>query len=165
MLTATLALALLSTPTPQTVGQLEPDDTAVEAVMAPVNGLFAALARRDGRAVSEHIDPVGRITVVVEDPDGSSRLTRRDWAQFANGLQPGPEAFEEVLVQPLVAVDGDIAVVWGRYLFRIDGRTSHCGVDHFDLVRQEDGRWRIVNLSWTQRKTGCEAIEALIPAT
>jgi hypothetical protein len=62
---------------------------------------------------------------------------------------PGPERFAETMADPTVLIDGDIAMVWGRYSFSIDGKLHHCGVDHFDLVR-EAGQWKIANLSWTR---------------
>ena len=56
---------------------------------------------------------------------------------------------------PIIAIDGDIAMVWGRYVFKIDGAVSHCGTDHFDLIRR-DGVWKIAGITWNQRETGCE---------
>ena len=53
-----------------------------------------------------------------------------------------------------VDIDGDIAMVWSPYVFTIDGKVAHCGTDHFDMVR-EDGRWKIANLTWSKRTTGC----------
>ncbi len=70
------------------------------------------------------------------------------------GVKPRPERFEERLTDMAIEVDGDIAMVWGPYLFLIDGKISHCGVDHFDLVR-ENGRWTIANITWSQRTRGC----------
>ena len=45
-------------------------------------------------------------------------------------------------------------MVWSPYVFTIDGKVSHCGTDHFDMVR-EAGRWKIANLTWSKRTTGC----------
>jgi hypothetical protein len=150
---AVLALALQTSPT----GAVDPASAEGAAVLVPVNALFAALAARDGQAILPHIDPEGRITVVMERAEGARRIGSPNWTEFAAGLTPGPERFEEIMPDPLVAIDGDIAVVWGRYVFKVDGAISHCGVDHFDLVRRE-GAWKIVNITWSQRDTGCEAI-------
>lgn len=129
------------------------------AVLAPVNAVFAALAARDAAGLDAHFDPSAQLTVVHENADGTNRITHLTWRQFAGGLQPGPERLEEVLIDPTVAIDGDLAVVWGSYVFRIDGRISHCGVDHFDLIRQ-NGAWKINGLTWNQRAAGCEALDA-----
>lgn len=154
MLIATaLALSLQAAP----AGAVDPASPEGAAVLAPVNALFAALAARDGQAILPHVDQEGRVTVVVQRLDGQIRVSSPTWTEFAAGLTPGPERFEEVMPNPTVAIDGNIAVVWGRYAFRIDGQTSHCGVDHFDLVRRNDA-WTIVNLTWSQSATGCEGL-------
>ena len=60
----------------------------------------------------------------------------------------------EKLIDPHVHVEGPIAMVWSPYVFTLDGKLSHCGINHVDLVKQ-DGAWRVLNITWTQRKTGC----------
>jgi hypothetical protein len=47
-----------------------------------------------------------------------------------------------------------MAMVWGDYVFLIDGKLSHCGVDHVSLLR-ENGQWKIAHLAWTQRTSDC----------
>lgn len=131
-------------------------DDESAAVMAPVNALFAALAERDPAALLAQLRPDGGATVAIEGPNGQRAVSHRTWAQFAEHLKPGPEKFEERISDPAIEVDGDIAMVWAPYVFRIDGKVSHCGVDHFDLIR-ENGAWKIANISWTQRTTGCPA--------
>jgi hypothetical protein len=133
---------------------LPPPGTGEAAVMAPITAMLAGLAAHDGAAILAQVRPEGAATAVVEGPNGARTVRRRAWAEFAGGLKPGPERLEERLVDPAIEVDGDIAMVWASYLFLIDGKVHHCGVDHFDLVR-EAGAWKILNITWTQRTTGC----------
>ncbi len=125
------------------------------AVMVPVNGIFSALAARDATLLTPHLDPEARMIVAVERPDGTSVVRTIGGEAFAAGLEPGPERFEEIMPDPIIAIDGDIAMVWGRYVFKVDGAVSHCGSDHFDLVRR-NGVWKIAGITWNQRTTGCE---------
>ena len=152
---AALAFALILQTDPG--GAVDPASAEGAAVMAPVNAVFAALSARDGQQLLPLVDPEARINVVVERPDGSRRYGSPTMAEFAGGLTPGTERFEEVMPAPSVMIDGDIASVWGRYVFRVDGALSHCGVNHFGLIRRE-GVWKIATLTWTQRTTGCEGI-------
>lgn len=155
-----MTLALVLDP----AGAVDPASPEGQAVLVPVNATFAALAANDGALIRPHVDTSGKITAVVMNADGTSRIGGPSWERFIDGLQPGPQRLEEIMVDPVIAIDGDVAMVWGEYVFRIDGQISHCGVDHFDLVRR-DGAWKIVNLTWTQRQTGCEEIAARIPVT
>lgn len=138
----------------QATAPADPASPEAQAVLAPVNAVFAALAAKDGALITPHLDPEARMTAVVARPAGT-QIRRMSGTEFAAGLQPGGPALEEVMPDPIVAIDGDVAMVWGRYVFRIDGAISHCGSNHFDMVRR-DGAWKIAGITWNQRTTGCE---------
>ena len=122
-------------------------------VMAPVNALFDGLARRDGAIILAAMRPDGTATAAGEKADGTHSVRRMTAAEFAAGIKPGPERFEERLTDPAIEIDGDIAMVWSPYVFLIDGKVHQCGVDHFDLVR-EGGSWKVANITWSSRTTG-----------
>jgi hypothetical protein len=131
------------------------DGSAEAAVMAPINAMFAGLEARDGAAILAPTRPEGSATAISEKADGTRAIRHLSWADFAAGIKPGPERYQEKLLDPAVEIDGDIAMVWSPYVFTIDGKPHHCGVDHFDLIR-ENGAWKIHNITWSSRTTGCE---------
>ena len=149
-------LALAAAFALQTTAPADPASAEAVAVMAPVNATFAALAARDGALLTPHFDPEATMIVTVERPDGSRVIRRLTAQEFAGGLRPGAERFEEVMPDPIIAIDGDVAMVFGRYLFKVDGAVVHCGANHFDMIRK-DGAWTIAGITWSQRTTGCEA--------
>lgn len=128
------------------------EDAEATAVLAPINAMFAGLAARDAAAIQAQTRPEGSATVV----DGSHTIKHMSWAEFTAGIKPGPEKYEERLTDPAIEIDGDIAMVWSPYLFLIDGKVHHCGTDHFDLIR-ENGAWKVLNVTWSQRANGCPA--------
>ena len=131
-----------------------PPQTVEAGVMAPINAMFAGLATRDGAAILAQVRPEGGATVAAENPDGTRSIRHLSWTEFAGGIKPGPEHYEERLSDPAIEVDGDVAMVWSPYVFMIDGKLHHCGVDHFDLIR-ENGAWKILNITWSKRAVGC----------
>ena len=151
-----LLLALQTTPVAPIVKgtALPPPSSEEAAVMAPITAMFAGLAARDAAAISAQLRPEGSATVAAEKPDGTRSVKHLTWPEFTAGIKPGPERYEERLSTPAIEIDGDIAMVWAPYVFTIDGKVHHCGTDHFDLVR-EGGRWKILNITWSQR-TICE---------
>lgn len=126
------------------------------AVLATVNELFVTLTARDLTKAASFFLPDGGAQAVVERPDGTRTYRHMSWPQFLSGIPASGPRFVEALTDPAVEVDGDIAMVWSPYTVTIDGRLVHCGIDHVDLVR-EGGQWKILNITWTQRTTGCEA--------
>jgi hypothetical protein len=156
---AALAAMLLAQTTPiQDMPKgtgLPPPGTEEASVMAPVNALFAGIAASDPAAIARTLREGGSATAVDEKADGTRTVRRIDFATLPTRFQPGGPRMEERMSDPAIEVDGDIAMVWGPYVFLIDGKLHHCGVDHFDLVR-ENGSWKIANLTWSSRTTGCQ---------
>jgi len=151
-----IALLLQVTPTPPLpkAEPLPPPDAETAAVLAPVNRMFAALTAKSAAGILAETMAEGRATAVITMPDGSRAVRTRTWADFAGGLPGGPSRLEERLVNPVVDIDGDMAMVWSSYVFLIDGKVSHCGTDHVSLVR-DTGGWKVLNITWTQRQTNC----------
>ncbi len=133
---------------------LPPPTSEEGQVMVPVQALFDGIARRDPAIILAAMRADGTATAAGEKADGTKSVRRMSAADFAAGIKPGPERLEERLTDIAVEIDGDIAMVWGPYVFLIDGKVHHCGVDHFDLVR-ENGSWKIANVTWSSRTTGC----------
>jgi hypothetical protein len=122
------------------------------AIMAVVDRMFAALAAKSPEALLAEVVPEGLATASQHGADRGVHSVR--WPEFAAHLARIPGRPAERLIDPHVHVEGDIAMIWSRYEFELDGRFLHCGIDHFDLIRQ-DGRWKVLNLTWTQQTENC----------
>ena len=131
---------------------LPPPAAEEQAVLAPIDALFAALEAGDSAAVLRVVYPDGRVTAVGTLRSGTG-LRQESWTQFAARLKPG-EGFSESIFDPAIEIDGDIAMVWAPFVVRVDGKVSNCGVDHFDLVR-DNGSWKVMNLTFSSRVDGC----------
>jgi len=145
MIAATLALVLAAAPAPSA-------DEA--AALAAANQLLGRLTGKDPAAMQALTLPEGGATAVATGKDGKQVVRHFTWAEFFAHLPKDKPVVEEHMIAPLVRVDGDVGVVWGRYTVTVDGNFLHCGTDHFDLVRV-DGKWRILNITWNQVKEGC----------
>lgn len=142
--------AVSNQPPPAQVVPPPPSDD--QSVLAPINQLFAAFEAGDSSGVLRVVYPEGRVTAVGALRSGTG-VRQESWTQFAVRLKPG-EGFRESISDPVVEVDGDVAMVWAPFVVRVDGKISNCGVDHFDLVR-EQGAWKVMNISFSSRRTGC----------
>jgi len=155
MISLLFALAAQTSPTKLPPAQALPPPAAEEqAVLAPINQLFAAFEAGDSSGVLRVVYPDGRVTAVGTLRTGNG-LRQESWTQFAARLKPG-EGFQESISDPAIEIDGDIAMVWAPFVVRVGGKVGNCGVDHFDLVRQA-GAWKVMNISFSSRTTDCPA--------
>ncbi|MEO8618573.1 MAG: nuclear transport factor 2 family protein [Sphingomicrobium sp.] len=123
------------------------------AVLIPVNAAFVAFERGDGKALMAHVYADGRVTAVGTLASGFTGVRQSSFTEFAHNLSP-ERPFKERIKNPRVSIDGDIAMVWAPFTVELGGKLASCGMDHFDLVR-ERGSWKIMNITFSTRTTGC----------
>jgi len=82
---------------------------------------------------------------------------------FTPSTSSRPGTSRERYWDPVVHVRGGIAVVWTPYEFWADGKSSHCGIDAFDLMKDK-GVWKIANAMWTVEPDACAALRPKDPS-
>lgn len=133
---------------------LPPPAGEEQSVLSTVNALLASFDKGDSAAMLRLVYPDGRVTATGTRASGSG-LRQQSWAEFAQRIKPDA-TFQESISDPAIEVDGDAAMVWAPFVVRVGGKVANCGYDHFDLVR-ENGAWKMMNLTFSSRVTGCEA--------
>lgn len=127
-----------------------------EAVLAVTTAVFDAIRAKDTGAMQAQFLAQGVSTrVAAAAPEGADALTRASNAAFiARSFETDASLEERWTDTPTVLVDGDLALVWGRYVFLVNDEVSHCGTNHVDLVRV-DGAWNVTNWTWSVETEGC----------
>jgi putative lumazine-binding protein len=129
------------------ISTLHAETQEEKAVLAPVNEMFAAMAKRDAAAIKKPLLAGGSM-VLMRD----GKPTQMTFEAFAEVVgKPGKAQIEERIHDPLVRIDNDLAVVWAPFEFLVDGKVDHCGTDLFNLVRT-DGKWLVASIADTGRK-------------
>ena len=139
LLTAVLALV-------PAIGDAQ-DAAEREAVLKAVQTFFDTMTARDVNGMRKVLLAEGRFHFV------DTRKAETVHGAFTGeeslaGLQKSTQTHRERIWNPEVRVRGRIAAVWAPYDFWTDGAFSHCGIDAFDLIKNEDG-WRIVGGGFT----------------
>lgn len=132
-----------------------PADPEQAAVLAVIHAAFAGIAAHDSKAVAAQLRDTGTATVIMEKADGTRTVRNVPLASYAD-IDPGADHYEERMTDPEVRIDGAMASVWGPYTFATNGAVHHCGTQNFGLVRDQ-GSWKIQNVTWSVRFTGCPA--------
>ena len=122
-------------------------------VLATVQRLFDGMAARDQAALMAIVIPEGRITSHGLR-DGNVVVRTGSWSDWAARIAGQNERLEERMYNPRVRIRGSLATVWTEYTLHRNGTFSHCGVDLFDMAKV-DGRWRILNITFTVETEGC----------
>jgi hypothetical protein len=124
--------------------------TAVEQdVLAVVNTLFTALKAKDTAKMRSLHEPGARL-VLTSTRDGEPRIRSVPIDEFLQIIARNESAIEERIFEPEVRVHDNLATVWNRYEFLVDGKPDHCGMDAFQFARFADG-WKVIAIADTQR--------------
>ena len=154
MLPLLLMVAAQTAPGKLPPAQALPPPTAEEqAVLNSAAALLSAFKTGNAAEILRWVYPDGRVTGTGTLPNRSGVRTE-SWTEFSQRL--AGSGFQETISDPAVELDGDAAMIWAPFVVRIGGKVYNCGVDHFDLVR-ENGTWKTMNLTFSSRITGCPA--------
>ena len=137
---AILTTVFLVTMAVSVLGQ-KADDS--KAALDVVNRLFAEMAAANAAGILATGTAENQLVAVRKMKDGKTRIDVIGGEAFSK-LFTKPGALEERMYDPKVEVSGDWAMVWGRYVFFVGAKISHCGINQFNLVRTDAG-WKIAN--------------------
>lgn len=125
-----------------------------EAVKKVINRLFDGMRKGDSSMVHSTFAEV-MIMQSISNKQGVTQVRTDDAAGFLKAVgTPHPEIWDERISFEQVLIDSSLASVWTSYKFYIGDKFSHCGVNSFQLVKENEG-WKIVHLIDTRRKDKC----------
>lgn len=157
-ITAALAAALAQAFTSPAIAQDETDHTA--PVIAAADAFFAALRDPDKAALAKMVIPASVITVHNRMDPETRDIVIISMMEHLENWAKSPPGTDERMRYASVLVDGDMAHVWGPYVFMIDGAPTHCGINSLSMVNTPQG-WRLGNTSFTMEPVDqCKALGA-----
>jgi hypothetical protein len=168
---AVLALAACSSAPPSSgappAGSAKLDQTPIaapkfgsgeeEAILKVVDTFLLALGNGDRELQKsvEYGDGSLAISRFTKDTPGTVR--RMPAGQNQNS--PARDPFVEVYWNPEVQVRGPFAQVWAPYELRDNGAVVHCGIDAFQLVKDQ-GAWKIHSSMSSMEPDACDVLGA-----
>jgi hypothetical protein len=134
-----------------------------KAAVGVVNQLFAEMAAANAAGILATGTPENQLVAIRKLKDGKTRVDVIGGEAFTKFFTK-PGAIQEVMYAPNVEVSGDWAMVWGRYVFFVGDKLSHCGINQFNLVRTANG-WKIANGASTIDPGDCKEKEKAMKPT
>ncbi|MEL7188354.1 MAG: hypothetical protein AAGK17_02280 [Pseudomonadota bacterium] len=149
-ITAT-AFALIAAPL--AAQTLKPDVTEAQVIGA-VDAFFEALRSPDKTALATTMIPDGVIFVHDRRDPENPKIRIVPSGEHLKGWERTPLGTDEYMYHTSVLIDGTMAHVWGPYVFLVNGKRTHCGVNSMSLAKfpkehSSGGGWKVTNTSFT----------------
>ena len=127
-----------------------------EEVKKAVEIFFDGFHNQDSTLIKRSTSPAIIMQTIGRDKGGASVVKTSDFSNFLKSIVSIPDTtnFREKLLSYQIQIDGSMANAWTPYEFWINDTLSHCGVNSFQLHKQ-DGVWKIIYIIDTRRREDC----------
>ena len=140
--------------------QTETQDKDRKPVELVIHKLFDGMREGDSSKVASVFHPEVTMFTSFTNKEGQKKIRKGAIKPFLEAIgTPHDQVWDEKIWNTKILIDGGVAQVWTDYSFFVGEKFSHCGVDAFNLVRDEKKGWIIVNLMDTRRKDECQITE------
>ncbi|MDG5491822.1 nuclear transport factor 2 family protein [Psychroserpens sp. SPM9] len=124
-----------------------------DKVKATIERFFEGFHKQDSTIILETVGADIKMQSIGKNTEGKAVLSTSDFQKFLKSIIaiPKDKKFKEAILGYNIQIDGDMANAWTPYKFWFDGNFSHCGVNSFQLFKDE-GTWKIIYLIDTRRR-------------
>ena len=128
---------------------------------AAVDKLFELMtAHKPDEIIALHT-PESQLVALIKEKDGKNKTEVLSREAFSKFFAVKRAEISEKMYDTETKVFGDVALVFGRYVFTVGGKLAHCGMNSFHLIRTGEG-WRIGNSTSTIEPNGCTEKEKVM---
>lgn len=134
--------------------QERPEEQEIKQV---IETFFDGFHTRDSMIMKSVVNDKVVMQSISKNAQGEVKLTQEDFGKFMRSIMAIPltTEFREELHSYTINMDGEMANVWTPYSLFVNEQFRHCGVNSFQLAKQE-GEWKIIHLVDTRRREGCD---------
>lgn len=126
--------------------------TTSDSVKNTINQLFYAMKTSNAILLKTCFTDSAILQTIVKNKAGNIIAKNDAISTFAAQIATLPQnTADEQIRFEAVQIDGVLATVWTPYKFYYNGKFSHCGVNHFVLLKVNN-EWKIQYLIDTRRR-------------
>jgi hypothetical protein len=107
-------------------------------VLSPINNMFDAMREHDSKKFLKQFTE----KAILERATKNDEVKKSDLMKFAEFIEGSKKHLDEKLFNVKIQESGNLASAWAPFVFYLDGKLSHCGVNSFQLIKQNE-RWKI----------------------
>ncbi|MEK6479477.1 nuclear transport factor 2 family protein [Catalinimonas sp. 4WD22] len=128
--------------------------TEEKEVISTIEQLFEGMREGDTLLLEDLFAPNAQLLTVIEKADEVS-LQEVSLDRFMAAVaSPHEEIWDERITSYEIKIDDRLASAWTPYEFYLGKNFSHCGVNAFQLYKDEEG-WKILVITDTRRLENC----------
>lgn len=120
--------------------------------MTPINNMFDAMREHNGEKLLAQFVEGAKLERAQKD----NSIKQTELAKFAAFISQTDKHLDEHLFNVTIKTSDNLASAWTPYAFYLDGKLSHCGVNSFQMVKQNE-QWKIRYLIDNQHLGDCQA--------
>lgn len=131
-------------------------ETAKDSVVAVVKTFFKAMYNSDTAMLNTTVAQSIRMQTIYHPTNKEVQLLTTSYTNFKMQIVTVPPTMlNEVIEDYVVNMQQQLATVWMPYRFYYDNKFSHCGINHFVLVKYNTG-WKIEYIIDTREQLSCK---------
>ncbi|WP_034059218.1 nuclear transport factor 2 family protein [Lacinutrix jangbogonensis] len=137
-------------------GNINAQSEAETQVKQTIETFFEGFHKQDSTIMMSLMHKDLQLQSIGKNKEGVLQLSTTKASDFIKSIVsiPKDQKFEEKILSYNIQIDGNMANAWTAYEFWFNGQFSHCGVNSFQLIKEND-TWQIFYLVDTRRREGC----------
>ncbi len=128
-----------------------------KAVQKTIETFFDGFHKQDSILIKQTVSENIIVQTIGKNKEGNSIIRNEDFGKFLKSIASIPDTlqFKEKLMSFNIQVDRAMANAWMPYELWMNNTFHHCGVNYFQLFKDENA-WKIIYLIDTRRKEDCQ---------
>ncbi len=128
-----------------------------KAIQRTIESFFEGFHSQDSLVIKQTVSGGVIAQTIGRNKEGINVVRNENFDDFIKSIVSIPDTvqFQERLLSFNIQVDGAMANAWTPYEFWLNDTFHHCGVNSFQLFKDEDS-WKIIYLIDTRRREGCK---------
>jgi len=121
------------------------------AVLKPINNMFNAMREHDGNKL------IAQFTqqAILERATKINEIEVSNLVKFSEFINISKNHLDEQTFGVKINISGNLASAWVPFAFYLDGKLNHCGVNSFQLIKQQE-QWKVRYLIDNAYSGDCE---------
>ena len=138
-------------------GNINAQSEAETQVKQTIETFFKGFHKQDSTIIKSVVYKEVKLQSIGKNREGAIELSTSDFSKFIKSIVSisKDKKFEEKILSYNIQIDGNMANAWTEYEFWFNGQFSHCGVNSFQLIKENEN-WKIFYLVDTRSRKRCE---------